>query len=250
MYPILYEFEFLSKKLAIGSYGLIAIVASVTAILISVYFIPHKKLSKSDIFDMSMLVFSLGLLGAMVMHFILFPPRSWDLSNYPSGLISYGGLLGGIPAFYIIRHKWNLNFEKFADLFTIPFVFGLAIGRIGCFFGGCCFGKPTDSAIGVFINTNGIHGHVIPTNLISSIFLFALGAFLIYLSKKKKEILVPAFFIIYALFRFTIEFWRDDPRQFFLTLSDGQWYAIISLMVGLYLLATKKNIFKKPALAN
>ena len=249
MHPILYEFEFLSKKLVIGSYGVLAIVASVIAILIAIYFISHKNISNSDVFDMSMLVFSFGLSGAILMSFILFPPQSWDLSNYKTGLISYGGLLGGIPAFYIIRYKWKLNFEKFSNLFTIPFVFALAIGRIGCFFGGCCFGKPTESTIGVFIDTNGIHGHVIPTNLISSFFLFILGAILIYISKKKQEYLVPVFLIGYSLFRFIIEFWRDDPRQFFLTLSDGQWFSVFALLFGFYLLAQRVKALKKTTLA-
>jgi len=250
MFPILYEFEFLTKTLVIGSYGILAIVASITSILIAIYLIPHQKFSKSDIFDMSMLVYSLGLGGAILMHIILFPPLSWDLSNYESGLVSYGGLLGGIPAYYIIRYRWNLNFQYFANLFTIPFVFALAIGRIGCFFGGCCFGKPTDSSIGVFIDTNGFHGHVIPTNLMSSFFLFILGFILIYISKKKKEYLVPAFLISYSIFRFLIEFWRDDPRQFFLTLSDGQWFSIFALIFGFYLLTRQTNLFKKASLKN
>lgn len=115
---------------------------------------------------------------------------------------------------------------------------GQAFGRQGCFAAGCCWGKATVLPIGVHFTEAGheytgvpIYGpdhsdlFLYPTQLIESFTMLAVFFFLYWLHKRKKfdgQILI-AYGIIYSIFRFLIEFIRDDPRGdlFGLTTMTG-----------------------------
>jgi phosphatidylglycerol:prolipoprotein diacylglycerol transferase len=56
------------------------------------------------------------------------------------GSVFYGGLLGGILAFYIFSGKRNCDFTHLLDLITPVIPLFHFFGRIGCFLAGCCFG--------------------------------------------------------------------------------------------------------------
>jgi phosphatidylglycerol:prolipoprotein diacylglycerol transferase len=89
------------------------------------------------------------------------------------GFVFYGGLIFGL-AFYFI---WSLWFKKFPfneSKFLIPgLVFGHGIGRIGCFFTGCCFGSQCDLPWAVHMHGEWIH----PVQLYEAFGLFIIGYF-------------------------------------------------------------------------
>lgn len=156
------------------------------------------------------------------------------------GLTFMGGLLGGIITFYCIsifatkgnvRHQiWNMT-----CLAPIPITAAHAIGRLGCFFAGCCFGKETDSCIGVLFPG---HTHkVIPTQLMESIFLTILCVFLLLIIfKLKKFSLTPLIYLFsYSIFRFVLEFWRGDYRGGAGFFSPSQWQSIIMFLAAVIL---------------
>ena len=65
-----------------------------------------------------------------------------------SGGVFYGGLIAavGVALWYLRRHRmpmWTVT-----DVFAPGIALGHVIGRMGCFFAGCCFGRPTDGAVG------------------------------------------------------------------------------------------------------
>lgn len=105
-----------------------------------------------------------------------------------------GGLIGGYLG--VIITKKIVRFERSTgDLFAPGLALGIAIGRIGCFFNGCCYG---------------INGF--PTQLIESAFCFGLFAYLWSIRKniKIEGDLFKIFLLAYAFFRFWIEFFRAD----------------------------------------
>ena len=129
------------------------------------------------------------------------------------------------------------------ELHTNPTI-AHAFGRIGCFLAGCCYGKETDSWIGVQFPH--LHEKVIPTQLIESGFLFLLTGILLVL------ILVFNFkytFIVYlgaySVFRFIIEFFRGDPRGNFLGIfSPSQvWSIFIWIIIVPFFFVLKKLVF-------
>jgi phosphatidylglycerol:prolipoprotein diacylglycerol transferase len=126
------------------------------------------------------------------------------------------------------------------DVIAIGIPLGHAFGRLGCFFYGCCYGKPTDSFIGVLFPPDSAAGYlgvkVIPTQLISSFFLFVLFFILLFLRKKKRfdGQIALSYIILYSIFRFLIEFFRGDPRGTFLHLSTSQFISLILVVISAF----------------
>lgn len=131
---------------------------------------------------------------------------------------------------------------------ALPFIpIGIAIahafGRLGCFFGGCCYGKP-DPDYGVAcadgfsnllqMDMTGVK--VVPLQLFEMAFLFVLAgcmAFLYFRYKFNYNFGVYAIF--YGVWRFVIEFYRGDDRGSFLgsALSPSQIWSIVMVIVGI-----------------
>ncbi|MGV7106705.1 prolipoprotein diacylglyceryl transferase [Flavobacterium sp. U410] len=139
----------------------------------------------------------------------------------------FGGLIGVELAKKIIGEK-----ESSGDLFTLPLILGIFIGRIGCFLSGInefTYGKPTSFFLGMNLG-DGIKRH--PIALYELLFLGILFWFLKYLWKNKNlenGTIFKFFMIAYFSWRFTIELLK--PNVFFiLGLSSIQWLCIICLL--------------------
>ena len=158
-----------------------------------------------------------------------------------AGFVFYGGVIFALPVFYLLAGKYNLDFLRLTDLVVLALPLAHAIGRIGCFFYGCCYGKPTDSWIGMKFVPSTPAGSlgikVIPTQLISSLFLFLIFFLLLTLRKKGKfkgQIFLY-YIIIYSGFRFIIEFYRGDPRGYLGVFSVSQVVSLILIGVSVIL---------------
>lgn len=155
-----------------------------------------------------------------------------------SGITFYGGLIGAILALYIqLKIMGNrgtqYSIEEWFDLLTLPFILFHCIGRIGCFFAGCCYGKPTDSFLGVVFPDNLRDGIVhngvscYPTQLFESVAL--LGIFVFVLFRKHK---FQVYLLCYAIVRFFLEFIRGDDRGYILIfLSPAQLISCIVVLL-------------------
>lgn len=228
-----------------ASYVVMIVVGIIAAFTMLIIYFKKKQFSKNDIIDLlicSSFAIAFGIIGALVFEAIY--ERAWNWS-----LTFYGGLFGGIAGFLfvyyvILRKKTTL---KIAEVFIIAppaITIAHAFGRIGCFLAGCCYGKPTDSWIGVEFPQLG--ERVIPTQLIESGFLFLLTGILLVL------ILVFNFkytFIVYlgaySVFRFIIEFFRGDERGNFLGIfSPSQvWSIFIWIIIVPFFFVLKKLVF-------
>lgn len=164
--------------------------------------------------------------------------------RFGSGMTFMGGLIGGAVVFlglYFLFRK-RLPGRLIDILSVLPCCITVAhgFGRIGCFFAGCCYGKETDSFLGVkFPNLpNPVH----PTQLYEAAFLFILFGVLSYLLLKKHfRYNLSVYLAAYAIFRFAIEFVRGDDRGAYFfggLLSPSQFWSIIMLVlsVGVYFL--------------
>ena len=156
-------------------------------------------------------------------------------------MVSWGGMVGAFLALLFIKYRWDEEILGFADVCTPGYFVGLGIGRVGCFFGGCCYGVHTDSCIGVTFThpiapASLMEQPVLPTQLISAAVLALVGVIFLFVLPRTRRIAAGFLFFsalaVYGIFRFTIEFWRADHRKFFLGLSDGQLYSIASLIIG------------------
>jgi len=139
---------------------------------------------------------------------------------------------------------------EWLDLLIVPFVIFHAIGRIGCFLGGCCYGRATDSILGVYfpdLPESGIYHNgqkLLPTQLFEAVGLACLAVGLHFVKRGK----FPLYLIAYAVLRFCLEFLRDDDRGTTIVgISPSQLIAIAVLAVTAAYLIIKKAKHKRHA---
>jgi phosphatidylglycerol:prolipoprotein diacylglycerol transferase len=177
--------------------------------------------------------------------------------------VLYGAVFFYPIGIYISSLILKKNFYDFLNKKTFVLFIVLFFARLGCFFNGCCFGIvsktfgisfPTSSAASYEHWKRGLtHGFVpppslpvIPTQLISAVFLFFMAVFAyIHFIKGKKHSFIK-FIFIYAVFRFLIEFIRDDfDRAYFWIFSTSQWISIFIFIITALFFYLKKNEPKK-----
>jgi len=163
------------------------------------------------------------------------------------------GLIGGFVTFLILMKYFypydNKDIKKITNTIITGVVLAHAIGRIGCFFAGCCYGIPTESFLGVEFPYGHSHLHypgeaVFPTQLFEAAFLLILF-FLMNKLHTFKNHEVKTYLIGYGIWRILIEFIRGDDRGILLPLfhteyntfpTPAQFMSLFMILFGLYLI--------------
>lgn len=179
------------------------------------------------------------------------------------GSVSFlSALIGGFITFlilvkYFIKEE-KKDLKKIADTLIMGVILAHAVGRIGCFCAGCCFGIPTESYLGVLFPHGQAHAlypgeHVYPTQLFEAGFLFILFMVLNGISYfKGKEL--EFYMIGYGIWRFMIEFVRGDNRGILIRLFEtnynvfptpSQFMSLILIILGLFMVYRNINKTKK-----
>lgn len=247
----------------IPTYGICFFIGITLAILVALIFINKNKI---DLFDFLACCAYL-LIGAIVgakLLFILINIETIIENNIgffdiiKSGFVFYGGLFGGLLGVLIFGWQFKTNVKKLIDIFAVVLPLGHAIGRIGCFLGGCCYG----------IKYNGIFSHtyyhsdniytplgvkLFPVQLLESFLLFILFILLIFVYTKRNNIAKISLIYLtsYSIMRFFLEFLRGDiERGSFLYLSTSQWISLFTLFIiliynGRKFLKQKGEIYEK-----
>jgi phosphatidylglycerol:prolipoprotein diacylglycerol transferase len=246
MHPILFRIG----NFPINTYGLFLAVAFLAAIFITVRLAARDGLPKEKIYDLCLWLLLSSLIGSKLLMLLTEPEYRqhplllFSLDFLRSGGVFYGGLLGAIIAGYVMMRRWKLPWWKTADACAPGIALGNVFGRLGCFFAGCCWGKPTTLPWGVSFPPEGheITGvplgvHLHPTQLYESLSMVLVFLFLLWLHKRKKFSgqVILAYAMIYSTVRFLIEFVRDDPRGDILgltTLTGLSTSQLIGIVVG------------------
>lgn len=197
-----------------------------------------------------------GILGARVAYVL----SEWEhFSSNPveilwihrGGLIYYGGFIGAGIAIFVFakRHKERLMSLLDFALTSVPLAH--AMGRIGCFMNGCCYGKVCKLPIGVrFPPQSGVwrdhvySGRILrfakaslpvhPVQIYEAIFNLALYALLIwhYRRRKRDGTTVALYLLVYPVGRFVLEIFRGDDRVRWFGLSVAQVISVLLFAVG------------------
>ncbi|MFH1540968.1 MAG: prolipoprotein diacylglyceryl transferase [Elusimicrobiota bacterium] len=252
MYPILFKIGFVK----IHTYGVFVALGFFIGFKILLFYSKKSSFSLDLIEKLTFLVFIFSLVGARLFYVLI----SWqEFVNTPldifkiwhGGLVFWGGFLGGGLTVIIFSTKHKMAFWKLADVFAVALIIGHALGRIGCFFAGCCYGRQTDSFFGIVFPENCLAPEgikLIPVQLIGSVSLFLLFLFLLIFWKRKR--FDGQIFLIYTISfscgRFFIEFLRDDFRgNTILGVTPTQIVSvvifIISITIWKKLYQTKKK---------
>lgn len=180
--------------------------------------------------NLGILVVLCGILGAKVLYVIndwsyytAHPGEILSVATLQAGGVFSGGLLAAFvaAAWYVWRN--HMPPLGTCDAFAPGLAMGHAIGRLGCFAAGCCYGKPTQHWWGVTF-TNPLAQQITgtplniplePTQLFESAVELANFLLCMWLLKRRKfdGQVIGAFMFVYGVARFFLEFIRDDPGR-------------------------------------
>lgn len=231
-------------------YGIMVAIGFASAYLISDYRAKKKGLSSDIIFGILWCAMVGGLIGSRLLYYIVSIKDIIDdisvIWDFTHGFVVYGGVIGGVLAGYIYCRIKKVKFFDYFDLVMPEVALAQGFGRIGCFFAGCCYGRETDSAIGiVFKNSsyapNGVK--LVPTQLISSAGDFLIAGILFrYAKEKRPDGAVGALYmILYGIGRFGVEFLRNDYRGSIGFLSTSQIISVFVAVAGIIMFVKAKK---------
>ena len=228
MHPLLLKCGFIS----IYSYGAMIVMAFFVATYLAQRAAKRSGVSADIITNSALLVLFSGIVGARILYVLLdlefYAQNPIEIFMLPhGGLAFYGGAIAAIAAELIYLKLKKLSVYEIGDL-IIPYVaLGQAIGRLGCFLNGCCYGKPTDSFFGVTFP--GEAHAVYPTQIFSSVLLIFLYGFLRLLQKLnvRPGIVLISYGLLYSAGRFLMEFLRGDNMAIVLGLTFSQFVGVV-----------------------
>lgn len=171
--------------------------------------------------------------------------------HFNGGLTFIGGLIGGVICFLLIyalfRKKYTARLYQVISILPCSILIAHAFGRVGCFFAGCCYGKETDSFLGVQFPDlpNPVH----PTQLYEAAFLFVMFAICLYLVIKKEfKHNLSVYLVAYGIFRFFLEYLRDDHRGALVgSISPSQFWSVLMVVAGVVVFFIVRRIYRKAA---
>jgi phosphatidylglycerol:prolipoprotein diacylglycerol transferase len=253
MYPILFRFG----PLTIHTYGLFVAAGFLLGLCLAVRQAKKEGIPSYKIVDLGFYILLTAIIGSRL--FFIFINFSHYIKNpldifkiWEGGLVFYGGILFAVPAVVWYAKKNGLGIWSTADVFAPSIAIGHALGRLGCFTAGCCYGKPAESLPWAVTFTNpqslariGIPLH--PTQLYESAGEFINFLILITLRRYKSfdGQLFLTYVLLYSLLRFTVEFFRGDIGRGFIiyNMSLSQGISILMFLIasgGLIVLKKRK----------
>jgi phosphatidylglycerol:prolipoprotein diacylglycerol transferase len=215
---------------SLPTYGLLVSLGVLIGLWISVRNSEKQGINGDDAWNLGILVVLCGILGAKILYIV----NDWtyysahlgeifSFATLQAGGVFSGGLIGGFSAAAWYVRKQRMPALATCDAFAPGLAFGHALGRVGCFAAGCCYGKPTTHFWGVTFTSPIAQAWVgtplgvplEPTQLFESAVELANFFILMWLLKRKKfdGQVLAAYFILYGVARYFLEFLRDDPGR-------------------------------------
>ncbi len=247
MYPEIHLFG-----LSIPSYGFMLLLAFFAAFVVALLRSKINGLNKVDVL-VAMFMAGVGaLLGGKLFYVIQGIPEFLLLHETKgitflqyfnnSGLVYYGSFIGCILMLVLFCLVYKESFWKVVDTILPSLPLAQAIGRVGCFMVGCCWGIPYEHGC-VFHNSPipGIPTDIplLPVQLIESICVFILFIVMVVYGRKvrKPGRILSMYLIGYGIIRFVLEFFRYDARRGFVgEFSVSQWISLILIGIGVIIL--------------
>lgn len=254
MHPILFKIG----PLTIHTYGVLVAAGFLLGLGLAVRQARKEGIPADKIVDLGFYVLLSALIGSRLFYILI--NASHYMKNpleifkiWEGGLVFYGGLLLAVPPVLWYVKKNALGLWGTADLFAPSIAIGHAIGRLGCFAAGCCYGKPAEGIPWAVTFTDpqslatiGVPLH--PTQLYESLGEFINFLILITLRRYKSfnGQLFFTYILLYSVLRFIVEFFRGDVERGFIVsqLSFSQGISILMFVVavvGLVILRQRKG---------
>ena len=241
--------------LAIRWYGLMYLLGFTSSFFLVRHQIKKRGLSfGQDFVDSLYSYLILGLLVGARLGYVVF----YDLPEYlrkpleilalwHGGMSFHGGLIGSILAGILFCRKYKVDFWQVSDLVIVTAPIGLALGRLGNFINGELYGRVTDVPWAMVFPGGGPlprHPSQLYEFLLEGVVLFTV----LWVLKdriSRSGVLTSLFLILYGIFRFTLEFFREPDVQVGYILGPftmGQVLSASMVVVGTLILFIRKRL--------
>ncbi len=244
----------------IPTYGLLVTIGFLSGLWLTTRLARRAGLNADDIVNLAVYCALAGILGAKVLMFVQDfnyyrrnPGEILSFATLQAGGIFYGGLVAALAVAWWFLRKKKLPALGVADLFAPGVALGHAIGRLGCFAAGCCWGLECERPWAVtFTNpeTNRMFGTPIlvplhPTQLYEAAAeaIIALTLWRRSLAPHRPGMVIGLYLVMYSSARFAVEFVRahEAPNPFGGPLSASQWIALALVAAGVWILLTARR---------
>jgi phosphatidylglycerol---prolipoprotein diacylglyceryl transferase len=247
MHPILFEIA----GFPVYTYGVLLAAAYLLGLQFALMRARTRGLDPNRVMDLGIWIIVSALVGAKLLLLIV----EWDTYKNPSELMTlirsagvfYGGLIAAVLVafWYMWRHRMAL--WSVSDTFAPGIALGHVIGRMGCFFAGCCFGRETTVPWAITFTSEYAARNVgTPINRpLHPTQLYEAGAELLILivlvATEKRGRPFPGrtfwgYMLLYGISRFVIEFYRGDTRGAIGSLSTSQFLSLVIVPLSIIML--------------
>jgi len=254
MFPDLFSIG----PLTLHTYGLFVALGFFAGLMVTLRLGRSEGMKPQQVMDMAFIMILAAIIGSRLLYVLMnisyYLNRPTDMFKiWQGGLVFSGGIIGVLLTviWYVRRH--HLSFLRVADLWVPGVVLGQAIGRIGCFMAGCCYGAPTGSEWGMVFT----HPHSLaplniplhPTQIYASLSGFIIFFVLLVLFSRKKfsgQVFLW-FLILHSTARLFMERFRGDDRGLLLgsQMSVTQLVTLLILIGAVVMLFFIKRIKTK-----
>ncbi|MEM7606710.1 MAG: prolipoprotein diacylglyceryl transferase family protein [Myxococcota bacterium] len=257
MNPIFTILEFGGVQRPIGNFGIMLAVAMLVAAVVATRAASRGGIDSGSAIAAAGFTAAGALFGASFLYHVVEFFRTGSVSSAfaTQGIVFYGAPIGGALALYFTAPRLGLPLGRFLDLAVPGIPMAHAMGRLGCFFGGCCFGRPYDGPFSVQYThplapaaQESVFRHAVP--LYESALLLMLAALLMFWPKRRvgSGEHVGVYLAVYAVIRATTETFRGDGvRGVWFGVSTSQWISIGMFLVGVWLLQRARRPLPSPA---
>lgn len=246
------------KLISLGSfflptYGALVALAFLAGLWVTVRLARLEHLPAEKISNLAVYCALAGLLGGKLFMFLFdfqeywqHPDRIFSLETLQAAGVYQGGFLLAFVTAIVYLRRNHLPLGRTFDAFAPGLSLGHAIGRIGCFSAGCCWGKPTHLPWAITFTRPDAHEltdvplnvPLHPTQLYESainLLIFWMLWRRIHKPHRDGEVF-GWYLLLYSTARFFIEFVRNHEQSLEFGLSLTQWISLGTLLIGLWLL--------------
>jgi phosphatidylglycerol:prolipoprotein diacylglycerol transferase len=242
MHPILFQLG----PLTLRTYGALIALAFLAALRLAKWAAQLRGIPEKFLMDLAILLVFSGLFGARLFYVLL----SWpyysvhlleSLKVWEGGLVFYGGFITAAIVGYVYARLHSVSVGMIADCLAPALAIGQSIGRWGCFFAGCCFGKPTSLPWAVHFKDPaslapldiGLHPVQIYEAFGNLAIAFIVWKRLLHKPEPPRGQVFWLYVLLYGVLRFGMEMMRGDDRgPLWADLYPSQLIAIAAILVA------------------
>jgi phosphatidylglycerol:prolipoprotein diacylglycerol transferase len=248
MYPRLLELG----PMTVYTYGVLLAAAYLLGLKLAMVRAQARNLDHTRVLDLGIYIIISALLGAKLLLLITdwrtFTSSPGELLTLlRSGGVFYGGLIVAVAVSLWYIRRVGLPLWTTCDVFAPGIALGHVIGRLGCLFAGCCYGKPTDLPWGITFTNLFAHENVgtplnqplHPTQLYEAGAEALILVILLATESRGRRFAGRTFWLymlLYAISRFIVEIFRGDPRGNVGIFSTSQFISVLLAPIAIAML--------------